>query len=169
MPLGLSDSIICRAGIARPVIFWYWYYQMYFGYQILEEVYYLEWRDQGRTVRVDDFAFWRGNFIGRTPPLTLICFYHSVYSPLSKSSAYLSGCTGGWEGGQILTTPLIGEIKAFNYAFFQRSANYFWWSPMLLVPQSPTFWMQSGWGNDKRAVSDVIFTKAVMSLVFKIM
>ncbi len=69
---------------------------------------------------------------------------------------------GGGEGGTDPSIALIAN-KATNYAT-QEIQSYFG-GAYVLVPQTPTFWMQSATGEYTRGDKDDIFNKALFSLI----
>ncbi len=71
---------------------------------------------------------------------------------------------GGGEGGTDPSIPLIAN-KAWNYA--SDEIQHFFGGAYVLVPQSPTFWMQSPSGEYTRGGENDIYNEALMALIKK--
>jgi poly(3-hydroxybutyrate) depolymerase len=71
---------------------------------------------------------------------------------------------GGGEGGTDPSIPLVAN-KAANYASEEIQAIM--GGAYVLVPQSPTFWMQSASGEYTRGDSNDIYNEALMGLIKK--
>lgn len=71
---------------------------------------------------------------------------------------------GGGEGGTDPSIPLIAN-KAWNYA--SEDIQSIFSGAYVLVPQAPTFWMQSGSGDYTRGDTNDIYNEALMGLIEK--
>ena len=71
---------------------------------------------------------------------------------------------GGGEGGTDPSIALIAN-KAWNYA--SKEIQSIFGGAYVLVPQTPTFWMQSGSGDYTRGDKDDIYNAALMGLINK--
>ncbi|WP_273566043.1 prolyl oligopeptidase family serine peptidase [Maribacter halichondriae] len=69
---------------------------------------------------------------------------------------------GGGEGGNDASIPLIAN-KAANYA--SNEIQSIFGGAHVLVPQSPTFWMQSASGEYTRGDTNDIYNEALMALI----
>jgi predicted esterase len=89
--------------------------------------------------------------------------HYASYSPKSgpAKKPLLIWLHGGGEGGTDTTIPLLGN-RAANYAS-DEIQNYFG-AAYVLVPQSPTRWMDSGNGSTSGQVDDIYF-KDVKGLI----
>ncbi len=82
--------------------------------------------------------------------------------PDTQKSPLIIWLHGGGEGGTDPSIPLIAN-KAWNYA--SDEIQLFFGGAHVLVPQSPTFWMQSASGEYTRGNVDDIYYQAVMALI----
>lgn len=71
---------------------------------------------------------------------------------------------GGGEGGTDTSIPLIAN-RAYNYA--SDDIQQIFGGAYVLVPQSPTFWMQNKEGKYTRGDVDDIYNEALMGLIRK--
>lgn len=90
--------------------------------------------------------------------------HYASYVPKSKlaKKPLIIWLHGGGEGGIDTTIPLLGN-RAANYAA-DEIQNYFG-GAYVLVPQSPTRWMDSGNGSTSGQVDDIYF-KDVKGLIY---
>lgn len=86
------------------------------------------------------------------------------YSPEGDKEKYplIIWLHGGGEGGTDPSIPLIAN-KAWNYASHDIQAIF--GGAYVLVPQSPTFWMQSASGEYTRGNENDIYNEALMALI----
>ena len=89
---------------------------------------------------------------------------YASYKPeqVNGKSPLIIWLHGGGEGGTDPSIPLIAN-RAANYASpeIQRHFN----GAYVLVPQSPTFWMQNAEGSYTRGQVDDIYNRALMGLI----
>lgn len=79
-----------------------------------------------------------------------------------KKSPLIVWLHGGGEGGTDPSIPLIAN-KATNYA--TTNIQSLFGGAYVLVPQTPTFWMQSFAGDYTRGNREDIYNKAVFDLI----
>lgn len=89
---------------------------------------------------------------------------YASYSPdgLQEKAPLIIWLHGGGEGGTDPTIPLLGN-RAANYASDEIQA-LFGEGAFVLVPQAPTFWMQSAEGMTTGKAND-IYNEALMALI----
>ncbi len=80
------------------------------------------------------------------------------------SSPLIIWLHGGGEGGTDTSIPLVAN-KATNYA--SRTIQQLFGQAYVLVPQTPTFWMQSASGEYTRGETNDIYNAALMGLIEK--
>ena len=117
------------------------------------------WNEESGRTRpiVDDFAL-EGKFTKDNTTLT-----YAAFTPKSspEKAPLIIWLHGGGEGGSDPTIALMGN-KAFNYA--SPEIQMLFGGAYVLVPQAPTFWMQSAEGTTRGQVSDV-FHEALFALI----
>ena len=91
---------------------------------------------------------------------------YAAYSPKidTKKVPLIIWLHGGGEGGTDTSVPLIAN-KATNYA--SDEIQLIFGGAHVLVPQSPTFWMQSASGQYTRGKENDIYNVALMGLIKK--
>lgn len=82
----------------------------------------------------------------------------------NKKSPLIIWLHGGGEGGTDTTIPLMAN-RAANYASDEIQSLF--GGAYVLVPQSPTFWMQSASGEYTRGKENDIYNEALMGLIKK--
>ncbi|WP_299531715.1 alpha/beta hydrolase-fold protein [Ulvibacterium sp.] len=82
----------------------------------------------------------------------------------NKKSPLIIWLHGGGEGGTDTTVPLMAN-RAANYA--SEEIQSLFGGAYVLVPQSPTFWMQSASGEYTRGKENDIYNEALMGLIKK--
>jgi len=107
---------------------------------------------------IDDF-----NLTGRFTHKEITLPYAS-FAPKSNASKrpLIIWLHGGGEGGNDPTIPLIAN-KAANYASPEMQAYF--GGAYVLVPQSPTFWMDNGKGQYTRGDVNDKYNESVMALI----
>lgn len=90
--------------------------------------------------------------------------YASFKPEASGKSPLIIWLHGGGEGGTDPSIPLIAN-KAWNYA--SPEIQKYFGGAYVLVPQSPTFWMQSASGEYTRGGENDIYNEALMALIRK--
>lgn len=95
-----------------------------------------------------------------------ITLTYGSFVPKNKTGKYplLIWLHGGGEGGTDPSIALIAN-KAWNYASEEIQSVFK--GAYVLVPQAPTFWMQSESGDYTRGDTDDIYNKALMGLIEK--
>jgi len=91
---------------------------------------------------------------------------YASYEPgnTSEKSPLIIWLHGGGEGGTDTSIPLMAN-KAANYA--SEDIQSIFGGAYVLVPQSPTFWMQSASGQYTRGKENDIYNEALMGLIQK--
>lgn len=91
---------------------------------------------------------------------------YAAYSPTvdAKKVPLIIWLHGGGEGGTDTSVPLMAN-KATNYA--SDEIQLIFGGAHVLVPQSPTFWMQSASGQYTRGKENDIYNVALMGLIKK--
>lgn len=91
---------------------------------------------------------------------------YASYTPKTKSGKVplIIWLHGGGEGGTDTSVPLTAN-KATNYA--SDEIQLIFGGAYVLVPQSPTFWMQSASGEYTRGKENDIYNVALMGLIKK--
>lgn len=117
------------------------------------------WNEESGRTRpiVDDFDL-EGTFTYYNTSLTYASFKPEVDSEKAPLIIWLHG---GGEGGTDPTIALMGN-KAFNYA--SPEIQVLFGGAYVLVPQTPTYWMQSANGTTRGQESD-IFHEALFELI----
>lgn len=82
----------------------------------------------------------------------------------NKKPSLIIWLHGGGEGGTDTTIPLMAN-RAANYASDEIQSLF--GGAYVLVPQSPTFWMQSASGEYTRGKENDIYNEALMGLIRK--
>lgn len=117
------------------------------------------WNQESGRIRpiVDEFDL-TGKFIHQNTTLT-----YGAFSPknIKAKAPLIIWLHGGGEGGTDPTIAMMGN-KAFNYASPEIQALF--GEAYVLVPQTPTFWMNSG-EDMTRGQSDDIYHAAVFALI----
>lgn len=95
-----------------------------------------------------------------------ISLTYASFKPKSsnKKSPLIIWLHGGGEGGTDTTIPLMAN-RAANYASDEIQSLF--GGAYVLVPQSPTFWMQSASGEYTRGKENDIYNEALMGLIKK--
>ena len=118
------------------------------------------WNQEKGRIRpiVDEFDL-SGTFTHAGTTLT-----YGAFSPkkLTNKAPLIIWLHGGGEGGTDPTIALMGN-KAFNYAS-PEIQNLFGEGAFVLVPQTPTFWMNAGEGMTRGQTND-IYNAAVFALI----
>jgi hypothetical protein len=93
-----------------------------------------------------------------------ITMSYASYAPEAKNgkSPLIIWLHGGGEGGSDPSIPVIAN-KAVNYV--SEDIQELFGGAFVLVPQSPTFWMQSASGEYTRGNVDDIYNEALMELI----
>jgi predicted esterase len=93
-----------------------------------------------------------------------ITMSYASYAPSDENgkSPLIIWLHGGGEGGTDPSIPVIAN-KAVNYA--SEAIQSIFDGAFVLVPQSPTFWMQSASGDYTRGNVDDIYNEALMELI----
>ncbi len=118
------------------------------------------WNEEDGRIRtvVDEFDL-AGRFTHAGTTLS-----YAAFTPknLTAKAPLIIWLHGGGEGGTDPTIALMGN-KAFNYASTEIQ-TLFGEGAFVLVPQTPTFWMQAAEGNTRGQVNDV-FNEALFALI----
>lgn len=118
------------------------------------------WNKESNRVRpgIDNFDL-TGSFRHKDVSLS-----YAGYSPEEEKnkSPLIIWLHGGGEGGTDPSIPLIAN-KAWNYA--SEDIQTLFGGAYVLVPQSPTFWMQSASGEYTRGNENDIYNEALMALI----
>ncbi|WP_422081420.1 prolyl oligopeptidase family serine peptidase [Ulvibacterium sp.] len=95
-----------------------------------------------------------------------ISLSYAAFTPKTsnKKSPLIIWLHGGGEGGTDTTIPLMAN-RAANYASDEIQSLF--GGAYVLVPQSPTFWMQSASGEYTRGKENDIYNEALMGLIKK--
>lgn len=148
-PLKYSNSDDCRGN--------HW---LDFELTILNKSTQQIWNKEGDRVipLIDEFDL-SGKFTHKDVTLT-----YADYQPKSntKKSPLIIWLHGGGEGGTDPTIPLIAN-KAANYAAPEMQAYF--GGAYVLVPQSPTFWMDNGQGQYTRGEVNDKYNESLMALI----
>lgn len=120
-----------------------------------------EWNTEGARYRpgIDHF-----DLGGRFSHKDIALSYASFEPEDGDKSPLIIWLHGGGEGGTDPSIPLIAN-KAWNYA--SPEIQKFFDGAYVLVPQSPTFWMQSTGGDYTRGGENDIYNEALMALIRK--
>lgn len=107
---------------------------------------------------VDEFDL-TGSFSHEDVTLT-----YASFSPKTKTSKrpLIIWLHGGGEGGTDTTIPLLAN-RATNYASDEMQAYF--GGAYVLVPQSPTFWMDNGQGQYTRGEVNDMYNESLMALI----
>ncbi|NAS10584.1 alpha/beta hydrolase-fold protein [Poritiphilus flavus] len=107
---------------------------------------------------IDDFNL-KGSYTYKNQTLT-----YAFFSPkqAKKNSPLIIWLHGGGEGGTDTSIPLTAN-KATNYA--SEEIQQIMGGAFVLVPQTPTFWMQSADGNYTRGDRNDIYNEALIGLI----
>lgn len=117
------------------------------------------WNEEADRIRpiVDEFDL-TGKFTHQNTTLT-----YATFSPktIKEKAPLIIWLHGGGEGGTDPTIAMMGN-KAFNYA--SPEIQVLFDGAFVLVPQTPTFWMQAAEGMTRGQVNDV-YNAAVFALI----
>ncbi|RIW15083.1 glucan-binding protein [Algoriphagus lacus] len=117
------------------------------------------WNEEAGRIRpiVDEFDL-TGKFTHQNTTLT-----YASFSPktIKEKAPLIIWLHGGGEGGTDPTIAMMGN-KAFNYA--SPEIQVLFDGAFVLVPQTPTFWMQAAEGMTRGQVNDV-YNAAVFALI----
>ncbi|MEL6925459.1 MAG: prolyl oligopeptidase family serine peptidase [Bacteroidota bacterium] len=118
------------------------------------------WNKEERRILplVDDFDL-SGSFKHKAVTLTYASF---TPTEASGQRPLLIWLHGGGEGGTDTTIPLIAN-RAAHYASPEIQA--FFGGAYVLVPQSPSFWMDNGQGQYTRGEVDDMYNESLMALI----
>lgn len=117
------------------------------------------WNEEAGRIRpiVDEFDL-TGKFTHQNTSLT-----YAAFSPktIKEKAPLIIWLHGGGEGGTDPTIAMMGN-KAFNYA--SPEIQVLFDGAFVLIPQTPTFWMQAAEGMTRGQVNDV-YNAAVFALI----
>lgn len=107
---------------------------------------------------VDDFDL-SGSYTHKDVTLT-----YASFTPIAKAGKrpLIIWLHGGGEGGTDPTIPMLAN-RAANYASSEIQAYFD--GAYVLIPQSPTFWMDNGTGTYTRGEVDDMYNQSLMSLI----
>jgi poly(3-hydroxybutyrate) depolymerase len=117
------------------------------------------WNKESGRIRpiVDEFDL-TGTFTHNNTSLTYAAFAPKA---IKEKAPLIIWLHGGGEGGTDPTIAMMGN-KAFNYA--SPEIQVLFDGAYVLIPQTPTFWMDSGEGMTRGQVND-IYNAAVFALI----
>ena len=117
------------------------------------------WNEESGRIRpvVDEFDL-TGTFTHQNTSLTYAAF---APKSIKEKAPLIIWLHGGGEGGTDPTIAMMGN-KAFNYA--SPEIQVLFDGAYVLIPQTPTFWMDSGEGMTRGQVND-IYNAAVFALI----